>query len=174
MNSPVLLLQCFPGQGPGLDPQGQYEVRLFDPDENFTEVSVPVNDLIPMMSHMKRGADADNWTPLYLRPYSNELFMLLLEKAVAKLLGGYEALEAGTALYAWSMLTGCEECMSIQHDDDEWNEMEVTDVTWAYGYRGNVTSTYDDTELLTRLLELAPGDGSPYVVGVSVGATGIA
>jgi hypothetical protein len=174
LDQPQLVLACFPNQGPAAHPRGEYTLRLFDPDQNFAECEIEINDLVPMTSHAKRGTEADNWTPLMARPLGPEIYMMLLEKGVAKLLGGYDALEQGTTLYAWSILTGAEECYSIQKEQDEngaeeWSELEVTDVSWAYGYRGSVTENYDDTSLLSRVME---ADRNGALIGVSVGTAG--
>ena len=40
---------------------------------------------------------------------------------------------------------------------------QVTDVSWAYGYRGSVTENYDDQSLLARVLD---ADRNGALIGV--------
>lgn len=80
---------------------GKYTVRLFD---KFPEkpggkwVKVTVDDWIPCKSGTNK--------PLFAQPHGDEAWVLLLEKAVAKFMGSYAALDGGHSTWAWEALTG--------------------------------------------------------------------
>ena len=75
--------------------QGIYQLRIC---KNGEWVKVTVDDYIPC--YPKGG-------PLFSRATGNELWVLLLEKAYAKLHGNYARLRSGFTQHAMSDLTGC-------------------------------------------------------------------
>jgi hypothetical protein len=78
-------------------PRGKYRVRLYDGHtRRWTHVTI--DDTIPV----KKGTS----TPAYGKPQGDELWAILLEKAIAKFCGSYEALDGGWALWGWHVLTG--------------------------------------------------------------------
>lgn len=171
---PHVLMQCF-CESPDhlISGSGWYTIRLFDLSENGQAVEVCINDLVPMQSLQKAGSDLNNWTPLGLHPQGGDIYTLLLEKALAKMMGGYDDLASGTALFAWATLTGCEEAQAMMKDarSRNWQELEVSDMSWRNGFRGEETADYDGDELFQRLYEAANrGD----VIAASVGTQGLA
>ena len=74
---------------------GKYHLKLYSGQQKKF-VTVVVDDLIPC----KEGA------PLFTKPMGNEMWVLLLEKAFAKLLGSYGKLEGGMPLFALEAMTG--------------------------------------------------------------------
>ena len=70
--------------------RGMYEVRLYDGRHNKF-VTVVVDDFVPV----HRGTSS----PLFAKPSGSELWVLLLEKAFAKLVGSYYELTGGST--AW-------------------------------------------------------------------------
>lgn len=63
-----------------------------------------------------------NGGPIFSRSNGNELWVLLLEKAYAKLHGGYKTLTAGLPYEAMMDLTGCP-TMSLSFKDERVKEM---------------------------------------------------
>eukprot|EP00451_Oxyrrhis_marina_P022342 CAMPEP_0204359172 /NCGR_PEP_ID=MMETSP0469-20131031/37057_1 /ASSEMBLY_ACC=CAM_ASM_000384 /TAXON_ID=2969 /ORGANISM="Oxyrrhis marina" /LENGTH=407 /DNA_ID=CAMNT_0051347157 /DNA_START=260 /DNA_END=1479 /DNA_ORIENTATION=- len=86
-----------------VDPRGKYFLRLFDPAKEKW-VRLVIDDFIP--------CDAELWdkeqkaAPLFTRPNGNELWVVLLEKAFAKLCGSYANLEGGSTTWALRCMTG--------------------------------------------------------------------
>jgi calpain-15 len=92
---PGALQRCFLTRE--LHPLGRYTVRLWDaPAKVWREVTV--SDEVPCAR--------DTGKPLFTQPKGNELWVLILEKAFAKFIGTYAALEGGHALFALEALTG--------------------------------------------------------------------
>jgi calpain-15 len=65
---------------------------------NGEPVTVVVDDYFPFCNHK------DQWA--FSRANSNELWVLLLEKAWAKIFGSYQRIESGTSGEALPALTG--------------------------------------------------------------------
>jgi hypothetical protein len=195
----MLIVGCFPNQGPELSRDGTYQVRLYDPEDDLDMVMDTVNDLVPIVA-MEKGTkekgtmnEWSNWTPVCYKTNGPEIYMMLLEKAAAKLLHpvhsgldpekigsafggseGYEGLEkGGCTLYAWALLTGLTKALSFQKDPDddtEWKEMEVSSIErFGYACAEIEDGTYTDTaEFFERLASLV---GSGYIVGATVSDT---
>eukprot|EP00049_Salpingoeca_infusionum_P002940 m.61457 g.61457 ORF g.61457 m.61457 type:complete len:526 (+) comp11866_c2_seq1:66-1643(+) len=77
--------------------RGKYVVRLYS-DQKQRMVDVTVDDFVPVK--------AGTLTPYFSQPKGNELWVFLVEKAFAKLVGGYAYLHGGRSLWAWHVLTG--------------------------------------------------------------------
>ena len=85
-----------------VSPDGKYVLRLYDAKaRKMTHVTV--DDRVPC-------GKATWWEaprPLFSQPHGNEMYVLILEKAFAKLAGGYGRLSGGYPVLAWLILTGC-------------------------------------------------------------------
>eukprot|EP00391_Amoebophrya_sp_Ameob2_P010764 CAMPEP_0178982656 /NCGR_PEP_ID=MMETSP0795-20121207/620_1 /TAXON_ID=88552 /ORGANISM="Amoebophrya sp., Strain Ameob2" /LENGTH=1044 /DNA_ID=CAMNT_0020673331 /DNA_START=65 /DNA_END=3200 /DNA_ORIENTATION=- len=80
---PELVVRCFGGVRDSVaGANGPYVVYLFHPQKNFCREEVVVNDLVPCI----------HGYPLFSTNRGGELWSMILEKAVAKLLGGYHNL----------------------------------------------------------------------------------
>lgn len=79
---------------------GYYKLRLYDIYSSSTPrwVSVTIDDKIPCAKDTK--------TPLFAQPSGRELWVLLLEKAFAKLMGSYGDMEGGHPVDAMRVFTG--------------------------------------------------------------------
>ena len=103
-----------------VSPDGKYVLRLYDAKARKM-VHVTVDDRVPC-------GKATWWEaprPLFSQPHGNEMYVLILEKAFAKLAGGYGRLSGGYPVLAWLTLTGCED-LSIWHAKDSgWEESVV-------------------------------------------------
>ena len=73
---------------------GKYRLKLWQGLEKKFVV-ITVDDMVPC----KDGR------PIFTKPKGNEMWVLLLEKAFAKLLGGYSKLEGGMPLFALEAMT---------------------------------------------------------------------
>jgi hypothetical protein len=91
---PQYIQNCFVTRS--FNPRGQYVVRLYD-KKAAKYVNVTIDDYIP--------CDAQG-CPLYTQIGSNEMWPLLIEKAFAKLRGGYGKLDGGSPLDALQTITG--------------------------------------------------------------------
>jgi len=79
------------------NPYGKYKLRLFD-RKTLKPVTVTVDDRIP--------CDKDG-RPLFARPNGKEGWVLILEKAFAKLWGSYQDLDGGLTEWAVVTMLGC-------------------------------------------------------------------
>ena len=77
--------------------RGKYTVRLYD-KQRSRFVNITVDDFFP--------CDEQSGAPLFTQPNGEELWVMILEKAFAKLCGSYAALEGGHTLFALEALTG--------------------------------------------------------------------
>ncbi|CAD7954100.1 unnamed protein product [Amoebophrya sp. A120] len=90
-----------------LDPRGKYKIQLFDGTADGCRGQwrvFTIDDYIP--------CDRDAWErsgvakPKFAQPNGEELWVLLLEKAFAKLCGSYQNLEGGSTIWALRAMTG--------------------------------------------------------------------
>ena len=79
------------------NPRGKYRVRLYDGQKNVWRV-ITIDDRIP--------CEPGTTNPLFMKANGNELWAILIEKAFAKFLGSYKALDGGWCVWAWRALTG--------------------------------------------------------------------
>ncbi|CAD7938164.1 unnamed protein product [Amoebophrya sp. A25] len=90
------------------DPRGMYKVQLFDGTADACRGAwrtFTIDDFIP--------CDKNAWNdgngrakPKFAQPNGEELWVLLLEKAFAKLCGSYRNLEGGSTIWALRAMTG--------------------------------------------------------------------
>ena len=103
----------------------------------FIQVPVVVDDLMPCKSH-------PDWTegkalqPLFARPNGNEIWVLLLEKAFAKLAGAYAHLDGGATARAFLHITGCKdiEFWKIKRNEKTKLEHVSTWLSTSWAERG--------------------------------------
>lgn len=98
------------------NPRGKYRFRFWDELKKKT-VIITIDDFIPV--------DAVSLQPIFAKPnLDDEIWVMLLEKAFAKFRGSYHDIEGGNALYAMSVLTGCEVnkfCLK----GESWDRLEM-------------------------------------------------
>jgi len=82
-------------------PTGKCEISLYD--ARCTKLTLTVDEYIPC--HPREWWD-DEGMPLFARPNGNEAWVLLLEKAFAKMLGSYRELSGGNCCTAFRAFTG--------------------------------------------------------------------
>lgn len=102
------------------NPEGFYKIKLW---KNGEERIITIDDYIPC--HANGG-------PIFARNHGNELWVMLLEKAYAKLHGDYSQLQSGFLVHAMADLTGCPTV--TEHFPEErhyYNEIEdYADTLW--------------------------------------------
>jgi len=91
---------------------GKYEVQLYD-IEFLGWKSIIIDEFIPCT--LKEGVPE----PTFAKPLGEEIWVLLLEKAVAKFCGSYGVLSGGTVAWAFQLLTGETEIVSYQKLPEE-------------------------------------------------------
>jgi len=87
------------------NPRGKYQIRLFDGTLDPPRwVTFTIDDHVPCnkIAHEQQ----DTFQPLFTQPNGNELWVLLLENAFAKMCGSYAALEGGSTVWALRAMTG--------------------------------------------------------------------
>mmetsp|Transcript_11203 Transcript_11203/g.20429 ORF Transcript_11203/g.20429 Transcript_11203/m.20429 type:complete len:484 (-) Transcript_11203:58-1509(-) len=105
---------------------GSYTLRLFDHKRNSMR-DIAIDEYVPY--HPETGR------MYFAQPHGNELWVLMLEKAVAKLLGSYSALAQLNCGCAFRTLTGEADQRHWQRKGKEWTESKLQegDMTFAAG-----------------------------------------
>jgi len=155
-----------------IQPNGQYVIKLYDTNESWVEVTI--DDLLPVMDAEDLGGPGARFDggvqlkPCFTSPNGNEIWVAILEKAVAKFCGNFGNLNGGQALYAWQIMTGCTELWEYRKSDTDWQHVavEYTDPrsvsSWS-GF-GGADGTLDSEAFWTKLCAC---DAANYVMGAS-------
>ena len=127
---------------------GKYTVYLYDLRDGWEEVEI--DDFIP--------CDPRDGEPLFSRPEGNALWVLLLEKALAKFVGTYSQLEGGGAQWAFQVLTGqLHQAFWQQKDGGRWHLSELALDTWkadAAGHQNWRTEGMRSMQVYRRKVDL--------------------
>lgn len=97
--------------------EGKYDLKLYNICSRDWE-TITIDDRIPCAE--KKWYDIPR--PLFAQPNENEMYILLLEKALAKVCGSYSKLCGGYPVLAWMVLTGCEklELWNKNNETKDW------------------------------------------------------
>lgn len=115
---PHVVEALFP-EGSNLPPDGKHQVKLFDICSN-TWQTILVDEFIPC--HKRHWFEL-HARPLFSRPHGHEMWVLLLEKAFAKMFDGYHNLVGGRPVFAWQALMGVPEQRIISRTPSgQWEE----------------------------------------------------
>uniref|UniRef100_A0A7S1F134 Calpain catalytic domain-containing protein n=1 Tax=Noctiluca scintillans TaxID=2966 RepID=A0A7S1F134_NOCSC len=87
---------------------GRYTLRLYDTKQRKTR-GVVIDEYIPC--HPQQWYHQEH-RPLFARCNGNEMWCLLLEKAMAKMMGSYEALNGNAMAVAFRAMTGETNCIT--------------------------------------------------------------
>eukprot|EP00931_Biecheleriopsis_adriatica_P021725 TRINITY_DN14128_c0_g3_i2.p1 TRINITY_DN14128_c0_g3~~TRINITY_DN14128_c0_g3_i2.p1 ORF type:complete len:631 (+),score=113.70 TRINITY_DN14128_c0_g3_i2:38-1894(+) len=112
-----------------VDPRGKYHVRLYDLQEKKWKV-ITVDDFVPCRADKQDpdGVKRDkNGMPMamYAQPHGREIWVMMLEKAMAKLCGGYAAIEAGITEWGIAAMTGGSAWRYELTDSNEWERTDL-------------------------------------------------
>jgi len=160
-------------------PDGKYTIKLWEciPDSKPSLVEVIIDDQLAVMDaelmygpgYTFGGDPPQRYKPCFTAPQGKEIWVPLLEKAVAKFCGSFSNLNGGQALYAWMIFTGCTELYEYRKQEDEtWQHVGVqyTDPrsvdSWS-GY-GGPDGVLEADAFWTKLCEF---DASNFVMGAS-------
>jgi len=88
-----------------------------------------VDDHVPCDRKLWEGKNVAQ--PKFTRPNGNELWVLLLEKAFAKLCGNYASLEGGDGIWALRAMTG-EDGRHFFFDEKDDNNGQGRWTEWAF------------------------------------------
>ena len=100
---------------------GKYDISLYDASISDW-ITVTIDDRIPCN---KKNKWFETPRPLFAQPNENELYILLLEKAFAKVAGSYSKLSGGYPALAWLTLTGCEELEFWHKNKNLWEKRQI-------------------------------------------------
>lgn len=141
---------------------GMYTIRLFDHMQD-QQRNIVIDEFIPC--HPKHWWDAHG-KPLFAKPNGNEAWVLLLEKAMAKMFGSYSALDGNNAAVAFRALTGEKNTFMWKKDVKR---------TWTKWYLSNRSTSFHcnpirakqlrNDELFTKLKDY---DGWNFLMSVSM------
>ena len=111
-------------------PDGRYTLRLFDHRQDAF-ISIVIDERVPALVPA-RGCYYPGWQhlqaglPIFAKPSSVEIWPLLVEKAVAKLFGGFAGLEGGHECSAFRAFTGCTR-------QEHWRRRGADGSSWERG-----------------------------------------
>lgn len=118
-----------------VDPRGKYTVSLYDIRDGQWK-AVTIDDWIPCKASpgakdgVARGQDGIPQT-LFARPNGNELWTMLLEKAMAKHCGSYAKIEAGITEWGIVSMTGGKAWRYELEDNGFWSRMDLVSTASA-------------------------------------------
>jgi calpain-15 len=151
---------------------GKYTIKLFDTNDGWVEVII--DDLLAVMDAEEiygPGYTFDGGVklkPCFTSPNGNEIWVALLEKAVAKFCGSFGNLIGGQALYAWQIMTGCTDLWEYRKDGEDWQHVAVayTDSRSVDSWSGAAgdDGILDSEAFWAKIMEC---DAANYVMGAS-------
>ena len=107
-----------------INSRGYYKLRLFHAARDKW-VTVGEDDRFPVKIAETKFSSKKEL--LFLRDTDNELWVCLLQKAFAKIFGGYAQLDGGSSVIAWNFLTGGNSMMLIRKANETvWDKMDYT------------------------------------------------
>lgn len=145
------ITDCFPYNDDGtLDPENWYTVRLFDIDNDNEEVYIELNDHVPIQVNENGVA-----SPGFAKPTSGEIYVMLLEKSLAKFLGSYAACASGHTFAGYQYLIGCEThtFYEVAGPDIHKYTVYASDVTRTNYSKSEDLGVYDPEDAWAEILE---------------------
>ena len=97
------------------NPRGKYRIWLYDVQKSKWR-RIVVDDAVPTDDQKK---------PLFSQPHGDEVWVLLLEKALAKFCGSYANIESGHVIFAFEALTGDAVVSYHQSSSSSWERLDM-------------------------------------------------
>lgn len=138
---------------------GMYVIRLFDYTSNsFRDVTV--DEYVPYQPSTGLCE--------FAKPHGNEVWVLLLEKAMAKVMGSYAALQSGNAGVAFRAFTGEQNIGLWQRraSSTDWKELKLQEGGTAFAAAADQQQRNSDS-FFDALLDFC---GRNYLMCTSIGA----
>ena len=101
---------------------GKYQIWLYDLYEKKW-VQVEIDEFLPCTIESGRPV------PTFARPLGNELWVMLIEKALAKFCGSYGKLHSGYPSWAFQVLTGKADYMTFLKEKSGWKKCKPQQLT---------------------------------------------
>tara|TARA_Y100000389_G_scaffold171916_2_gene179912 strand:+ start:1590 stop:3269 length:1680 start_codon:yes stop_codon:yes gene_type:complete len=148
-----------------INDEGKYEMNFYNPSNRKWEIQT-VDDRIPCT----KGSWFRKSSPLFAKPHENEMYILLLEKAFAKIAGSYQKISGGYPVLAWLILTGCEELYIWTKKNALWNKNIVnvsrnSQIDFQKLYVNRTGVRFENDRFFSTLKEC---DNKNYVMGASI------
>lgn len=115
--------------GIGLSARGKYSIRLYDLEKREFE-TVVVDDYIPCRLDESMG----EYVPFFAVPIVDQLWVQIIEKAMAKFVGSYARLVAGHEPYAMIALTGFPQVYQFKRPPVQESSETATLGQWERGW----------------------------------------
>lgn len=148
------------GSSHDIEKSGRYSLRLFDHSQGRMR-DITIDEYIPCQP--LRWWD-ETGVPLFAKPNGNEAWVLLLEKAMAKMFGGYARLNGGNAAVAFRAMTGEKnQLMWKKEPGGTWSRWSLVDRDSRFVSEGRERRSGHD---LFR--QLAEYDRSNFLMSVSM------
>lgn len=137
-----------------LSSNGKCGIRLFDARKGGHR-DITIDEFIPC--HKREWWDEEG-SPVFARPNGNEAWVLLLEKAFAKMLGSYRELSGGNCCTAFRAFTGERDVFVWAQGDGEsarmdgrWKKMKLVDGETHFEFNPAAAERRDDEGLWAEL-----------------------
>uniref|UniRef100_A0A7S3K6D0 Calpain catalytic domain-containing protein n=1 Tax=Aureoumbra lagunensis TaxID=44058 RepID=A0A7S3K6D0_9STRA len=148
---------------------GKYTLKLFHPNKKWMRVTI--DDFIACK---KCEWWEDRPRPIFAQPHGNESWVLLLERAFAKIAQGYDKLDGGYPLLAWMCMTGCEDLSIWQRQSNNlWTESIATidKNNFTFSKLSALPGPSPPATDQALFNHLSAYDSKNYLLGASIGGT---
>lgn len=152
-----------------LSKTGRCQVRLYDARKGMIEL--PIDEFIPC--HPREWWD-DEGMPVFAKPNGNEAWVLLLEKAFAKMLGSYQELSGGNCCTAFRAFTGQKDVFVWARGEGEmarlegaWKKMQLAPGETHFVWTPGMEERCDSEQLWNRIRMY---DQQSYLIACSMRA----
>eukprot|EP00928_Gymnodinium_smaydae_P015860 TRINITY_DN1589_c0_g3_i1.p1 TRINITY_DN1589_c0_g3~~TRINITY_DN1589_c0_g3_i1.p1 ORF type:complete len:684 (+),score=87.40 TRINITY_DN1589_c0_g3_i1:214-2052(+) len=141
--------------------KGTYKIKLYDSKQSSWQ-EIELDEFIP--------SEEMHWwdtvgKPLFARPNGDEMWALLLEKAFAKMMGTYAALQGGNPGFAFRAMTGEETVITWRKKEGQWDPWKLSK-GGAMGLERDGTETAIGDEEFFQ--ELKKSDSSSFLMSAGM------
>ncbi|CAJ1345869.1 unnamed protein product [Effrenium voratum] len=131
------------------NPRGRYVLRLFDGIEQEWQ-RIIIDDRVPCQRDAYEASKS--FKPIFLRTKDRELYLLLIEKAFAKFLGGYQHLDGRSTAWALSVMTG-DPARIFVREEETWARKELEGAQeWKRACLRNISAAFNVASALEAVV----------------------